>query len=86
MVLCVSLWLGSAAFAGGQDATTGSISGVVTDASGAVIKGAMVVLINTDRNHVERTLTTSGSGFFTATALPLGTYTVKISDAGFRSD
>ena len=70
----------------GQDATTGSISGTVVDASGAVIKGATVTLINTDRSRVERTLTTSGSGFYTASALPLGTYTVKISERGFKSD
>jgi hypothetical protein len=69
-----------------QDATTGSISGTISDASGALIKGATVTLINTDRNSVERTLTTSGSGFFTATALPLGTYTVKISDTGFKTE
>jgi Carboxypeptidase regulatory-like domain/TonB-dependent Receptor Plug Domain len=73
-------------FAHAQDASTGSISGTITDSSGALIKGATVILINTDRNHVERTLTTSSSGFFTATALPLGTYTVKVSDGGFKTD
>jgi hypothetical protein len=76
----------AASFAHAQDASTGSISGTITDASGALIKGATVTLINTDRNHVERTLTTSSSGFFTATALPLGTYTVKVSDSGFKTD
>jgi len=81
--LIVMLGFGGAAVA--QDATTGSISGTVTDASGALIKGATVTLINTDRNHVERTLTTSGSGFFTATSLPLGTYSVKIVDSGFKT-
>src|ERR1700722_39328 len=69
----------------GQDATSGSISGTVTDASGALIKGASITIINTDRNHVERTTTTNAGGFFTATALPLGTYTVKIEDSGFKS-
>src|ERR1700744_1981585 len=69
-----------------QDASTGSIRGTITDSSGALVKGATVILINTDRNHVERTLTTSSGGFFTATALPLGTYTVKVSDGGFKTD
>jgi hypothetical protein len=68
-----------------QDASTGSISGTITDSTGALIKGATVVLVNTDRNHVERTVTTSGAGSYTATSLPLGTYTVKVSDAGFKS-
>ncbi|SEG45549.1 TonB-dependent Receptor Plug Domain [Bryocella elongata] len=69
-----------------QDATTGSISGTVTDSTGAIIKGATITLINTDRNHVERTLTTNGAGFYTATGLPLGTYSVKISDQGFKTN
>ena len=64
---------------------SGSISGTVTDPSGATVKGATVILTNTDRGQDVRTLTTSGSGFFTATSLPLGTYTVKISVAGFQS-
>ncbi len=69
-----------------QDATTGSISGTITDPSGALVKGATVTLTNLDRNHVERTLTTSGSGFFTATQLPLGAYSVKITDPGFKTE
>jgi hypothetical protein len=69
-----------------QDATTGSISGTVTDPTGAIIKGATVVVIDADRNHVERTLTTSASGFYTATSLPLGHYIVKVTDKGFKTE
>lgn len=65
---------------------TGSISGTVTDPSGAAVKGAIVKLINTDRNATVRTVTTNGAGFYTATSLPLGTYTVQVSDAGFKTD
>jgi hypothetical protein len=63
---------------------SGSISGTVTDASGANVKGAVVTLANTDRGRTVRTLTTNGSGFYTATSLPLGTYTVKITAGGFK--
>jgi hypothetical protein len=69
----------------GQE-TTGSISGTVKDSSGATIKGATVTVTNTDRGHLERTLTTSSAGFYTATSLPLGTYTVKVVDAGFKAE
>ncbi len=62
---------------------SGSISGTVTDSSGAAIKGATVTITNTDRNLVVRTLTTSSAGFYTAPALPLGAYEVRITDAGF---
>lgn len=65
---------------------SGSISGTVTDASGAVVKGATVTLVNTDKNQEVRTLTTDGVGYYTAKSLPLGTYTVKISAAGFKSE
>jgi hypothetical protein len=68
-----------------QDSTTGSISGTVTDVSGAAIKGAQVKLINTDRGEVIRTLTTSAAGFYTGTSLPLGTYSVKVTDGGFKT-
>ena len=66
--------------------TLGSISGTVTDSSGAAIQGATVTLTNTDRNHVERTLKTNGKGFYTATSLPLGTYSVKIAQRGFKTE
>ena len=75
------------AFAGtgyAQDANTGSISGTITDATGAVVKGATVTLTNTDRGTVERTLTTNAAGYYTATSLPLGAYSVKISEPGFK--
>ena len=45
-----------------------------------------MILVNTDRNHVERTLTTNSDGLYTATALPLGTYTIKFSDPGFKTE
>lgn len=75
----------SAVIAPAQE-TTGSISGTVTDSSGAVIKGATVTLTNTDRDHVERVLTTDSKGFYAGTSLPLGTYSVKVAQSGFRTE
>jgi hypothetical protein len=66
--------------------TTGSISGTITDSSGASVKGAVVTLTNTDRGQDVRTLTTNSSGFYTATSLPLGTYSVKVSAGGFKGE
>ncbi len=62
---------------------SGSISGTVRDSSGAVIPDATVQVVNTDRAETVRTLTTNKNGGFTATALPLGNYTVAISATGF---
>ncbi|MEG9433600.1 TonB-dependent receptor [Terriglobus sp. ADX1] len=62
---------------------SGSISGTVRDASGAVIPNATVKLTNTDRNLVVRTLTTGSSGTYSARSLPLGNYTVEVSAPSF---
>ncbi len=69
-----------------QDALTGSISGTISDSTGAVIVGATVTLTNTDRGQDLRVLTTSSAGFYTATSLPLGMYTVKVSATGFKTE
>ena len=84
VALCLTMFAGFAACAHAQ--TTGSISGTVSDATGAVVKGATVKLIDTDRGETIRTLTTNGDGFYTATSLPLGTYTVEIDDKGFKTE
>jgi hypothetical protein len=88
-VLALTIVIGLAvagSYAAAQSSVSGSISGTVMDASGAVIQGATVTITNTDRGQDIRVLTTSSSGFFTAQSLPLGTYTVKVADAGFKTD
>ena len=65
---------------------TGSISGTITDSSGASVKGASVTLTNTDRGQDIRKLSTNSAGFYTATSLPLGTYSVKVTSSGFKSE
>ena len=63
---------------------TGSISGTVTDNSGAVVPNATVTITNTDTTVVARTLKTDSSGNYTAPLLPLGNYSVAITAAGFK--
>src|SRR5215471_1818358 len=63
---------------------TGTISGTVLDASGRVIAGARITLINEQTAGV-RTATTNGEGDFTVTSLQPGVYTIKIDHNGFRS-
>ena len=62
---------------------TGSISGTVTDASGAAIKGATVRLTSTDRNLLIRTVETNSAGYYTAPSLVLGGYQVVVSQPQF---
>ena len=64
---------------------SGSISGTVMDATGASVSGAVVTLTNTDRAYVERTLKTDKIGYYTASSLPLGNYSVTIAMKGFKT-
>ena len=58
---------------------SGSISGTVVDPTKASVSGAVVTITNTDQGHVERTVKTDKVGFYTATSLPLGNYSVSIA-------
>src|SRR4029077_4634526 len=82
VVLC-AFSLASALWAQSQ-ATTGVIEGTVTDATGAALPGATVVVRNTATNF-EQTLTTDRQGRFRALLLPLGPYRVTVSLAGFTT-
>lgn len=84
-LVCIALFT-MCSVAGLAQETTGSISGTITDASGASVKGATVTLTNADRGQNIRTLTTNSAGFYTATSLPLGTYTIKVAAGGFKSE
>ena len=61
---CIVVLLISGALALAQD-TRGNISGTVTDAQGAVISGATVVVTNTGAGTSTR-LTTNSSGYYEA--------------------
>jgi Carboxypeptidase regulatory-like domain len=64
--------------------TSGSISGVVKDASGAVVAGAQVKITN-EGTQSTRSVATDSVGFFTAPVLPVGTYTITVSMSGFQT-
>jgi len=65
-------------------APTGTISGVVTDESGAVIPNANVI-IHSKATGADRTLTTGADGSYTAPALTAGVYEVRVEMKGFRT-
>jgi Carboxypeptidase regulatory-like domain len=62
----------------------GSISGIVTDASGAVITGATVRVTNVDTN-VTTTWRTNSAGVYNATSLNPGNYKVQAEAKGFKT-
>ena len=71
----------SFSFATGQT-VTGSITGQVTDPSGAVVVGATVTAENS-ATGIRTPVQTNGSGVYTIRFLPVGTYTVTIEATGF---
>jgi len=68
-----------------QGGATGAIVGTVQDKSGAVIAKAQVTIVNSGTGQFVRQLTTDSSGLFSATLLPVGTYSVEVSAAGFTT-
>jgi outer membrane receptor protein involved in Fe transport len=62
----------------------GTILGTVTDPSGAVVAGAKVTAKNTGTG-LERSTQTSGDGSYSLPELPIGTYTVTITQSGFQT-
>lgn len=64
---------------------TGQISGVVQDASGAVIPSAAVTVTNTDQNLVVRTLKSGAQGEYTVPLLAVGRYSIKVEAPGFQT-
>ncbi|HZO58034.1 MAG TPA: carboxypeptidase regulatory-like domain-containing protein [Bryobacteraceae bacterium] len=81
-ILWVLQALGILSIAWGQTAT-GVITGVVTDAAGASVAGAIVTLLDQQTNQT-REQTTTTSGLYEFRALPRGLYTLHVEMAGFK--
>ena len=81
-VLCLAL-APTRAWAQSQ-ATSGEVTGHVTDAQGGVLPGATVTLTNPE-NGYSRTVNTGGEGFYDVPLLPPGTYDITYSMTGLES-
>ena len=62
--------------------TLGGITGEVTDASGGVIPGATVVVLG-EQTSFSRTTKSNATGTYTFVNLPIGSYTLTYTAAGF---
>lgn len=62
--------------------SSGTISGTVTDSSGAVVPGAVVTILNRVSEYT-RTATTGSAGQFTFPNIPFNPYQLEISSKGF---
>jgi hypothetical protein len=81
VALCAWLWL-AAASASAQDTGQGTISGTVTDSSGAVIIGANLTITNTATNVSQGSVSNS-TGYFEVNNLNPGVYSILATAPGF---
>src|SRR5215470_14736619 len=72
----------SLSFATLAQTSRGTVSGTVTDSTGAVISGAAVTLTNT-ATTVSRSTVTNSEGIYRFDAVDLGNYTIKFTASGF---
>ncbi len=78
--IAVLLLAGSALLA---QTTSGTVSGSVSDSTGARIAGATVRITNV-ATHETRTAVTSASGDYLFPAVPAGEYVVEAESSGFK--
>ena len=69
--------------AAGWAQDTGSITGTVTDASGAAVSGANVALTSVEQG-TKRSAKTNSSGEYLFAAVPVGKYDIDVSAQGFK--
>jgi len=62
----------------------GTLSGTITDPSGATLTNAQV-LVHNDETGNERRLTTGPDGRYSAPSIPIGTYTITVELPGFAT-
>src|SRR5665213_2198724 len=83
-LLCVTLGLLLISVPALAQLNSGSITGGITDATGAAIVGAKVTVIDAERG-VSRPLVTDSAGQYTAPSLTPGQYTVRAEATGFKT-
>ena len=81
LMLSLALFLTSA----WSQSQLASVSGTITDKSGAVILGARVTIVN-QGTGVKRTGVTDTTGRYHLSGLPAGTYTIRIENQGFQTE
>jgi hypothetical protein len=70
--------------ANAQAIQTGGISGVVTDQSGGLVKGATVEIVSEGTGKAVRNLITGDDGAYSTNLLPPGLYRVEVTANNFK--
>ncbi|MEP6913295.1 MAG: TonB-dependent receptor [bacterium] len=83
MIICLLLFYFGLAVQGSAQVNTASLTGLVTDPTGASVSNASVTVKN-KATTVESSATTDASGYYTFASLPVGAYTLVIEHPGFK--
>ncbi len=70
------------AFTAEAQVVGGTLSGTISDATGAALKGA-TVLVHNEETGSERRMVTGLDGRYAAPSIAIGTYTVAVEASGF---
>lgn len=82
-ILLLLLGIGLFVGAHGQSSSAGNITGTVRDPQGVAIAKAEVT-IKDQNTGASRTVSTNNNGFYSATSLSPGLYTVSVAPQGFK--
>src|SRR4030095_7741241 len=78
LILCIQMCV-----QGFAQVNSASLTGLVTDPTGAAVTGANVTAKNRATN-VDTSATTDSSGYYTFASLPVGSYTLTVEVQGFK--
>src|SRR5262249_50245281 len=82
LVALIILFIASASSALAQ--STASLSGTITDSTGAVVPGAALVARN-QATGIESSTTTDSSGAYLFPSLPIGAYHIEVKATNFQT-
>src|SRR6266702_7655842 len=81
-IVAFSLLLDLGCLSFGQTTASGTITGLITDQSKAVVSGARIIAINL-ATDISRTALTGSTGEFRLDQLPAGNYRLQVEASGY---
>ncbi|MDQ3252395.1 MAG: carboxypeptidase-like regulatory domain-containing protein, partial [Acidobacteriota bacterium] len=82
-IILIFAFLFASAFASQAQTPQATISGIITDTTGAIVPGATVTAINSSTAQ-RITTTTNDEGFYVLNALPIGDHMIEAEKEGFK--
>jgi hypothetical protein len=84
VVLALAVVLTTSTFNATAQSIFGRISGTVTDSQGGAVAGVRISIVN-EETKLERQTATDSNGYYVASDLPVGVYSVIAEQSGFKT-